>query len=445
MSVAGGKGDCMARDPAEPRDPSGDRENKDLARLSRVRESRAAACNPAARRYGIGLREWYDDLPLERKRELGALEARAERAATEAGANVPLRFRLLELGGVGDAARHRLLKKADMLAAMNDDNGEHYKLASYLEAVCALPLGKRLAPALPPAEPARDAGAYLEGVRARLDAAVSGLDATKDAVLRIVARWIAAPASLAGAVLGLVGPPGVGKTTVAKALAEAVGLPLAFVPLGGAQDGAHLDGHALAYEGSTPGKVAEALARARCMNPVLVLDEVDKVSDTPKGREIVGILTHMTDPSQNAHFTDKYFSDVDLDLGGCVFVFTMNDEAAVSPVLRDRMTMLRIEGYGRAEKTRIVREHVLPKVLRDHGLEGRLVMPDAALEAVMDVCPAPGVRDAKRCVEAVVGSLNLRRFREGADGDLKPVSRDDVRRHAPTDQIERGPPPGMYI
>ena len=417
---------------------------RDLARLARVREARLSACNPAARRYSARLREWYDDLPMQRKRDIGAMEERAQSAARASGADVPLRFRLLELRGINDAARGRLLRKAEMLAELEDASGEAYKLSTYLDGVCDLPLGRLRAPALP--EDATQAPAFLDGVRARLDAAVFGMGPAKDAVMRLVARWLANPASLGGSVIGLCGPPGVGKTSVAKAIAEALGMALAFVPLGGAQDGSFLDGHALTYEGSVPGRVADALVRAGCMNPLVVFDEVDKVSSTARGREVEGVLTHLVDPSQNAHFVDKYFSDVELDVSKAVFVFTMNDATVVSPVLRDRMALLHLGGYGRRDKAAIVRGHLLPEVARAYGLAPGLALTDDAMESLLDRCPAPGVRDVKRCLDAIVGDLNLRRYLDGSPVSPTLIRRGDVVRFAPAPlSFEAGPPPGMYV
>ena len=433
--------------PSDDDDEDKRRQANDLARLTKVRESRATACNPAARRYGARLRRWYDVLPLERKRDIGAMEKRAADAAASSGADVPLRFRLLEMRGISDATRHKLMRKAEALGCMCESSGEHYKLATYLAGVCELPLGILQSSALPTSSENQDGGAreFLSALRARMDAVVDGLDGAKSAVLRLAARWIAAPGSMSGACIGLVGPPGVGKTTLAQALAQALGLALAFVPLGGAQDGAHLEGHAITYEGSVPGKIAEALIKARCMNPVVVFDEVDKVSDTPKGREIVGVLTHLVDPSQNCHFVDKYYADVELDVGNCVFVFTMNDETAVSPILRDRMTMLRVDGYTRTEKARITTSHVLPAVALAHGLEGRVTLSQAGMDALLDRCPAPGVRDVRRCLEAVVGGLNLLRFIENDGWCGGVIGRTDVLKHAPPVDDRGAPPPGMYI
>jgi len=422
-----------------------DHEERTLTRLARVREARACACNPAVRRYAAALREWYDDLPLARKREIGALETSAAVAARLAGADVPLRFRLLELPGLDDAARHRLLRKAEMLAELDEASGEAYKLGAYLQAVCDLPLGRLRAPALPAA--LADAPAFLEGVRARLDAAVFGMAPAKDAVMRLAARWAAAPATLGGTVLGLSGPPGVGKTSVAKAVADALGMAMAFVPLGGAQDGSFLEGHAITYEGSVPGRVADALTRARCMNPVLVFDEVDKLSGTARGREVEGILTHLVDPSQNAHFADKYFADLELDVSQAVFVFTMNDATQVSPVLRDRMALLHLGGYARADKAAIVRRHLLPELARAYALPAGLTISDDAMDKLLDRCPAPGVRDAKRALDAIVGGVNLRRLAEQAAPPAG-IRRVDVTRFAPAPVAawgeDGGPPPGMY-
>ena len=442
------------RSPPPPDDNDDDRRRQDLVRLAKVREARASVHNPAVRRYGPALRRWYDGLPLERKKDIGRQEAAAQAALAVSEGDVPLRFRLLAKEGLDDATRARLVRKAEMLGSM-EGCGEAFKLSSYLDCLCRLPLGKVCTPRLP--EPGQERP-FLDGLRERLDALVYGHDATKDAVLRLAARWAARPSSLGGTVLGLVGPAGVGKTTLVKALAGALGLPMAFVPLGGAQDGAYLEGHSFTYEGSMPGRIVDAVTRAGCMNPLMVFDEVDKVSRSSRGREIMGVLTHLTDPTQNGHFEDKYLSDVRLDLRHTVFVFTMNDLEEVNPILRDRMLLIHLHGYTRADKARIARDHLLPEVAGTYGMLSKgqrgdgleVDVSDAVLEQMV-ACSgdAPGVRDLRRAIDAVLGGLNLRRLRASEPTDsarerMVEVTEEDVRAFC-RKKDERGTLHMMYV
>ena len=418
---------------AEPEPPQPD-VDADLARLERVREARAAVHNPAVRRYGARLRRWYDDLPVERKHAIGAQEVAAAAASSAEGADVPMRFRLLALPGVDDATRARLVRKAEVLSSMDDGNGERYKLMTYLDSLCRLPLGRTRAPSLPPTDDGLAVRGFLAALQAHMDVAVYGHADTKDAVLRLAAQWIARPESLGGTVVGLSGPAGVGKTTVVKVLADALGLPMAFVPLGGAQDGAYLEGHGFTYEGSTHGRISDAVTRAGCMNPVLVFDELDKISPTAKGAEVHGILTHLTDPTQNSHFEDKYYADVRLDLSRALFVFTMNDEEAVPAVLRDRMRIIRLGGYSREDKLRIARDHLVPSVVASYGSQAAVA--EDALAYLVDRCmDAPGVRGLRRAIDAVMGGVNLRHLSGEASASAASiemrVTLADARTYAP--------------
>ena len=116
---------------------------------------------------------------------------------------------------------------------------------------------------------------------------------------------------------GLQGPPGTGKTSIAECIADAFGIPFNFISLSGVTNGSYLVGHSFTYEGSKNGAISNALIKSKCMDPVFFFDELDKISDTPKGEEIAGILTHLTDTSQNSQFHDKYFSEIDFDLSKC--------------------------------------------------------------------------------------------------------------------------------
>jgi ATP-dependent Lon protease len=221
-------------------------------------------------------------------------------------------------------------------------------------------------------------------------------------------------------VIGIEGPMGCGKTTlVKKCIAEALGLPMVTLPLGGMHDGAVLKGHLYSYNNGTHGRLAGALIEARCMNPVLLFGELDKVSGTVQGAEVVSALIHLTDPATNSAFQDQYFDGVPLDFSRAVMVFTYNNAEAVNPILRDRMTRVRVAGYTAADKRTIATDHLLPALCREYGFEeGRFVLDEGALEAALELAGAEdGVRNLQRALHDVLAGVNLRECMSGAGGE----------------------------
>jgi len=157
------------------------------------------------------------------------------------------------------------------------------------------------------------------------------------------------------------------------------------------------------------------LMESKCMNPVIYFDELDKVSDTPRGEEIIGILTHLTDTSQNSQFHDKYFTEVDFDLSKCLFIFSYNDESKVNPILRDRMYRIQTKGYESKEKIVIARNHLLPKIREQVNFtEEEIIVPDETIHYLASskehTKGEDGVRNLKRCLEIIYTKLNLFRL-----------------------------------
>ena len=189
--------------------------------------------------------------------------------------------------------------------------------------------------------------------------------------------------------------------------------PFAFIALGGATDSSTFDGHMITYEGSIWGQIVDILMKCQCMNPVFYFDELDKVSETPKGEEIIGILTHLTDTSQNDSFQDKYFNGVTLDLSRCLFVFSYNDRSKVNPILRDRMYVIKTEGYSTPQKTIIAKQY-LSKAIRQNisFSEEEVIFTDQAIQYIIDhfTGDEKGVRNLKRSLETIYSKLNLFRL-----------------------------------
>jgi ATP-dependent Lon protease len=229
--------------------------------------------------------------------------------------------------------------------------------------------------------------------------------------MQILAQWISNPQSV-GNVIALKGPMGVGKTSFARnGVAKVLNRPFEFFSLGGAADSANFVGHSYTYEGSTWGRIADSLMSARCMNPVLYFDELDKVSETAHGQEIISMLIHLTDRSQNSQFHDRYFAGVDIDLSQCLFVFSFNDESKVHPILKDRMQVIGCSGYTPDEKTIILTKYVWPQIL-DRTKIADLTLEDDAVKFLIQEYSKEeeGVRTLIRAVETLVTRINLLRI-----------------------------------
>jgi ATP-dependent Lon protease len=230
--------------------------------------------------------------------------------------------------------------------------------------------------------------------------------------MQFVSSWIANPQSH-GNVLSIHGPPGIGKTSLIKdGVAKALDRPFHFISLGGATDASFLDGHSYTYEGSTWGKIIDVLIQSKCMNPVIYFDELDKVSETPKGDEIMNILIHITDGSQNDRFQDKYFTGVDIDLSRCLFIFSHNNNEKVNPILRDRMYNIAVQGFSMKEKLHIAEKYLLVQALKEAGLHEKISISTEILQHVIENFTGgeKGVRELKRCIQTIISKINLLRF-----------------------------------
>jgi ATP-dependent Lon protease len=212
----------------------------------------------------------------------------------------------------------------------------------------------------------------------------------------------------------LAGPPGVGKTSFARtAIAEVLQRPFEFFTLGGASDIANFTGHSYTYEGSLWGRIADSLMHAGTMNPVMYFDELDKISGTPQGEEIVSMMIHMTDRSQNSQFHDRYFSGVDFDLSQCLFVFSFNDIDKVHPILRDRMTVIHCSGYSDKDKTVILKDYIWPQVLEKLCFTTTdIVLEESAIKYIIEEFSnnEKGVRTLIRTVESMMTRINMLRI-----------------------------------
>ena len=260
-----------------------------------------------------------------------------------------------------------------------------------------------------------DTKAYMQNVDNVLEASVYGHANAKRSIKQVIAQWITG--DLKGYCFGFEGPPGTGKTSLAKnglskCLVDINGerRPFAFIALGGSSNGSTLEGHSYTYVGSIWGRIVDILMETECMNPIIYIDELDKISRTEHGRELIGILTHMTDSTQNEEFMDKYFSGIKIDLSRVLFVFSYNDADLLDPILRDRIHVVRFSPLKQADKHEVCSRHLVPEILRTVGLSAQdILFPTATIDFIIDHYTAEGgVRRLKEKLFEISRDLNIR-------------------------------------
>ena len=254
---------------------------------------------------------------------------------------------------------------------------------------------------------------YMSEVKQTLDRAVHGHEKAKKQIERIIGQWINGEQD--GYCFGFEGAPGIGKTSLAKrGLSDCLkddkgnSRPFAMIQMGGDSNGSTLHGHNYTYVGSTWGSIVQILIDKKCMNPIIFIDEVDKISRTEHGKEIIGILTHLLDPAQNDCFQDKYFTGIDLDLSKALFILSYNDVEAIDKILLDRVHRIKFDNLSLEDKLVICNTHILPEVYKKMGLEEMIHFDDDVLKFIIDeyTCEA-GVRKLKEILFEIVGEINL--------------------------------------
>jgi len=355
------------------------------------------------------MRHYFLDLDENKKKELLSIENKIKNINHSI---TPLRFQLLT-SNLNTDIKAIAIRKIENLSHMDPSSGDYYKTKNWVEGLLKIPFGiyKDL-PVNIKNNSKEEITDYLLNANRILNNAVFGHKKAKCQILQIVSQWISNPQSK-GSVFSIMGPMGNGKTTLVKeGIAKMINRPFEFISLGGATDSCYLDGHSYTYEGSIPGKIVEIVKKAKCMNPVIYFDELDKVSDTPKGEEIINLLIHLTDFSQNDHFNDKYYSNIPIDLSKALFIFSLNNLEKVNPILRDRMFMIQTNDLKDYEKLVIAKDYLIESIFKDIGVDSKdIIFSDNIIKYIIkSYSQEKGVRNLKRAFQTIIGKINIIRI-----------------------------------
>lgn len=357
-------------------------------------------------KYNGDEKKYFNNLNEDDKNRILSLENSLKNDNSD---DIPPRFKLLDYN-INSIVKKSLIYSIEQLNCMSKSGSEYFKLHNWINTLSKIPIGKYNKLDVTSQD---NVPHYLEMIKKNIDNNIYGHLETKEQIIRILAQWISNPEKT-GYVIGIKGPPGVGKTKLVKeCICKAMNFPLAFISLGGIDDASYLSGFNYTYEGSRYGKILECLIKSEVMNPVFLFDELDKVSGTSRGDEIINTLIHITDSVQNDKYTDKYFQEIDLDLSKSIIIFTYNNEDYINPILKDRMITINVNGYNAKEKFEIAKNYLIDELLPKYNMKtGDIIFEDTLLEYIISLTSSDegGVRNLKREINNIISWINMMRY-----------------------------------
>jgi ATP-dependent Lon protease len=303
---------------------------------------------------------------------------------------------------IDDQFKSILYDKYKMLDEMKEKDVEYFKLKSWILQVLNIPFKKSATLDI------TNTNDFLKQIKKKLDNELFGMKNVKEELmLQIINRFIKKRKS--ELILSLVGCAGVGKTKIIHKMAESLKLPFYHISLGGIKDGSFLDGFSNTYIGSKQGIIVDALIKMNCNNGIIFFDEIDKISDSIEGIEVVNQLIHILDNTQNNIFYDKYISDIPIDLSNIWFICSMNNIENINPILRNRLYVVDVDGYGVTQKIEICKNIIIPKKLNEYGLDNEVVFDDSILEYIIlkNKKTDRGIRELKRNIDTISKRLDI--------------------------------------
>jgi len=356
----------------------------------------------------LGVDKFYK-LANKKDKKFYQLELEKIRSLSNIASNIPFKYRILQLP-LSIQNKATIMDKFNMLEACSLSSGEYTKLTKWINNIMKVPFGKYIDMPVSIDNGEKAVQDFIQNVYKRFNQSIYGQYDAKDKLLQVITKWITNPTS-SGNVIALHGAPGIGKTSLIKdGLAKALNKPFSFMALGGATDSSVLTGHSYTYEGSTWGRIIEMIIECQCMNPIIFFDELDKVSETKIGEEIIGVLMHLIDPSQNTTFHDRYFSGIDFDLSKALFIFSFNDEKKVNNILQDRISKIKLEGFCVDDKLIIAKKYIIPDINKNVGFDGCIFDDNVIRHIISKYTNEDGVRKLREKLEMIVLRVNLLRF-----------------------------------